>query len=336
MKIFDQQNQLHFFQNTAPFYEVYFLKFHLIEEGLAVWLRYTLHRPKNGEAHVSLWAFVLDAQNPSHNVGACIDNKLENLHYDSSPFRLGIGENFFSNQECVGNLQKENFSLHWDLRLEGSESPLELFPYSWMYRTKIFPKTKYVSTRPNLFFSGKIKWNGKEYSFHKAPGMQSHLWGSQHAKSFLWSHCNTFVEDKDALFEGFSAQIKLGSWLIPPIGLFYIRMFGKEYFLNSPKVWFKKDLKRDLDEWAFDIRQGEDRFIGAVGAEPPQFLGVRYTDPQEGYRYCNHAEWALASIEHYKLEKGRWCMAGAITSKAATYEWLDSEPQAPVGVKVLG
>lgn len=336
MKIFDQTNQTKFLEASAPFYEVYFLKFHLIEEGLAFWVRYTLHRPKNAEAHASLWAFVFDAQKPSQNGGVRLNDKVEKLRFDSSPFRLRVGENFLSNELCVGSLQKENFSLQWDLKLEGAESPLELFPYTWMYRLKMFPKTKYVTVRPKLFFSGKVKWNGKEYFVNKTPGMQSHLWGSQHAKNFLWAHCNTFVEDSEALFEGLSACVKVGPWLSPPLGVFYIRMFGKEYFLNSPRVWFQKDIRRDLEEWNFDIRQNEDRFIGSVGADPSQFLGVRYTDPQGDYRYCNHTEWAMASIEHYKMEKGRWCMEGSITSKAATYEWVDSEPHKSVGVSVLG
>lgn len=336
MKIFDLQNQPHFSGETPPFYEVYFLKFHLIEEGLAFWIRYTMHRPQVGDPHAHLWAFAFNAKDPSQNRGAFQTIDVTKVKMYPGPFEIQMGEALLNNQSAQGSVKGENFSFEWNLQLEGAESPLEIFPYHWMYTFKAFPKTKYVTTRPNLFFSGKIHWNGKEYSVNHVPGMQSHLWGSQHAKSFLWAHCNTFIEDSEALFEGLSAQVNLASWLSPPVGMFYIRMFGKEYFLNSPKVWFQKDLRRDLQEWSFDIRQGEDRFIGAIGADPSQFLGVRYTDPKEGYRYCNHAEWAMASIEHYKLEKGRWCLEGSISSKAATYEWLDSEAHPSVGVSVLG
>lgn len=336
MKIFDAANVLKFYESSPPFYEVYFFKFHLIEEGLAFWFRYTLHRPLQGNEHVSLWAFAFDEKNPERNAGGLKNYELSHLRTSSGKFEVQIGDALFNHDSAQGSIQQESITLSWDLQLKGNESPLELFPYQWMYRNKIFPKTKYVSTRPSVLFTGKVIWNGREYEVKDAPGMQSHLWGSQHAASFLWVHCNTFLEDRSALLEGFSAQVLLGSWKSPPINLFYLRMFGKEYFLNTPKLWFQKDLRRDLTEWTFDFQQGEDRFIGAIGTDPKQFLGVRYQDPREGFRYCNHAEWALASLEHYKRQNGRWCLESTLTSKAATYEWLDSVPHPSVRVKVLG
>jgi len=336
MKIVELQNQCLWQAARAPFYEVYFLKFHVIEVGLAVWLRYTFHRPAKGEPHASLWAFCLEAKEGGRHAGAIADYGLEAVRSQASPFRLDIGEASLSSGLARGAVRSADFSLEWDLSFEGKEGPLELFPYDWMYRWKAFPKTKYRTVQPRLSFSGTLRWNGEAYAVKEAPGMQSHLWGSQHAERFLWAHCNTFAEDPEALFEGLSAQVRLGPWLAPPLGLFYIRMFGKEYLLNSPSCWFQKDIRRDLEEWNFDIQQGENRFVGAVGAAPSQFLGVRYSDPRGGFRYCNHAEWALASLEHYVKQGGRWCMQGVLSSKAATYEWVDSEPHPPVQVKILG
>lgn len=335
MKILNQANELRAW-DQAPFYEVYFLKFHLIEENLAFWIRYTLHRPLKGLAHASLWAFVFDANQPSRNSGALQNFEWTEMKSAPKDFELALGNSLLNLEKCKGQVNDSPFSLEWDLNLKSNENPLLLFPYEWMYKIKSFPKTKYITSRPHLLFSGTLKWKGKEYSVKEAPGMQAHLWGTQHVHRFLWSHCNTFLEDPNALFEGLSSQVMLGSWLAPPLGVFYIRMFGKEYLLNSPKIWFQRDLRRDLEEWNFDIRQEEDRFVGAVGADPEQFLGVRYTDPVKDFRYCNHAEWAMLTLEHYKLKSGRWCMEGVVNSKAATYEWVDSEPHKSVEVRVLG
>lgn len=336
MKIFDLNNKAQYPGASAPFYEAYFLKLHLIEEGLAFWFRYTLHFNKEGERHASLWAFAFDAKNPSHDQGSLVNYSLNSVKQHLNPFAFDLGEYSLSNHACSGSVQEASCSLQWDLQFTGMENSLELFPYAWMYRTKIFPKTKYVTTRPSIFFSGKIKWNGKDYFVKNAPGMQSHLWGTQHSQSFLWAHSNIFAEDSEAVFELVSPRVYVGPYLTPPFHFFYIKMFGKEYCLNSPGVWFQKDILRDLTEWNFDLKQGNHRFIGAIGANPEQFLGVRYSDPTGAYRYCNHAEWAMASIEHYEMKKGRWCLEGTVSSKATTYEWLDSSPHPSVEVKVLG
>jgi len=95
---------------------------------------------------------------------------------------------------------------------------VKLFPYQWMYNSS-FPRTKVISCHPDIRISGILNVNTRKYQLINVPGQQSHLWGTQYAYSWVWTHCNSFCEEK-AVFEGLSAKIKVGPFCIPRLTIF--------------------------------------------------------------------------------------------------------------------
>jgi hypothetical protein len=204
-----------------------------------------------------------------------------------------------------------------------------------MYRFR-FPKTKYLVPYPSALFSGRVVYQGREYLVEKAPGEQAHIWGRQHAQSWAWVHCNTFLEDRSAAIEGLSAQIKIGPFSPPPFRIFTLRLGGDEYAFNSPACWFRTQSSFGLSSWDFDAIQGPFRLMGTLTQDPSKAIGVRYTDPDGTFRYCNHGEWAELRLGLYRNKKGRWEEVTSLHSRAATYEVVDLVPNPQVELKVLG
>jgi hypothetical protein len=335
MNPLEKDNEPRFRPALSPFYEVYFLKFHLLEEGIAFWIRYTLHAPRKEPPYGSLWAFAFDGREGTSPQGAVERHPWESVRIGTPGFHLQIGEAEISSGSLKGKIERDSFSLSWDLRFTSEDPSLRLFPYDWMY-TAPLPKTKYLSPAPAALFSGRIRYQGKEYRVERAPGEQAHIWGREHAVRWAWAHCNTFVEDPAAVFEGLSAQVPVGPLMLPPLSVFYIRFGGREYFFNRPRSWLKGRSRYDLNTWSIDLVEGSDRFIGRIENDPASMIGVRYTDPDHSHRFCHHTEWAVMELEHYRLKDDRWQQVATLRSRAVSYEVVASRIDPLVPLKVLG
>jgi len=340
---------------ASPFYEVYFLKFHLLEEGMAFWIRYTLHAPVREEPYGALWAFALEEKEGGLLIGTTHNFPMAAVRMGAKDFYLKMGEAEISEKGLKGKVERDGFSMEWDLEYgEGSQETgasirggsafggriregetLKLYPYDWMYRGP-FPKTKYLVPHPSARFSGRVRVGEKEYHVKSVPGEQAHIWGREHAQRWAWVHCNTFLEDPTALVEGLSAQIKIGPFQPPPFRVFCLRLGEIEYPFHSPRRWFRQRSRYDLTSWEFDAIEGDYRLMGQLTSDPKKVIGVRYTDPNGTVRICNHAEWAELRLGLYEKKAGRWEEKTSLHSRAASFEVVDLEPDPRVEVKVLG
>jgi len=321
-----------------PFYEVYFLKFHLLEEGIAFWIRYTFHAPRGEEPWAGLWAFALEEKTQGELRGGLQRFPIDPAKVDDRGCLWKIGEASLGEGVLRGKVVQKDFSMEWDLNY-GEEIQegrgLQLYPYHWMYRGP-FPKTKYLIPFPCTRFSGRIVFQGKEYRVEKAPGEQAHIWGREHAKTWAWINCNTFLEDPTAVIEGLSATVQIGPFSPPPFRVFYLRSEGKDYPFHSACRWFRNRSAYGLESWDFDAIEGAYRLMGSLTSDPEKVIGVRYTDPDGSFRYCHHAEWAELRLGLYKKKGERWEEMTALHSRAASFEVVDLAPDPRVEVKVLG
>ena len=335
MSFQESDNMTRFQEGIKPFYEIYFFKFHLIQEEIAFWIRFTLHNPLQGAPYGCLWGMMFDRNNPQNRKGAIKKFNLNEIKIEKDIFHLQFGKSAIFQNGSYGGFKEKDFEIEWDLHFPLNQHSLRTYPYSLLYHLP-FPKTKTVTPNLSVLYSGKIRCQGKEYLVKEAPGAQGHLWGTQHAKEWAWGHCNHFKEDSSAIFEGLSAQVKIGPWLTPHFNLFYIRLFGRDYYLNSPLRWFRNKSEYNLNQWNFEAIQGKDRFVGRVTPHPEQMLGVRYTDPDGSHRYCHHDEWAQIKLEHFQLKKGKWNLQVMLHSQAMAFELVDSEIHSPIEMTVLG
>ncbi len=307
--------------HRKSFYEVYYLKWNDLSQGIAGWLRYTLLAPRDGNPEFSVWGIFFDSNNPSHNLGLKKNYTRKESVIERDIFYFAPGPSAIFDGGARGDLSDEKRSLSWELKFDGSHhETLSLRHLPWPLYHGGFPKTKIVSPYLSCPISGDFVVNGRRYQLSKVPSHQAHLWGSEQAQSWAWGNCNTF-DDPDFVFEGLSARINVAGRTSPPMTLLYFYWDGQWHAFNSPRQWFLSRSEHSLTRWHFEAGTGRLRFVGDMIARPEHMVGVRYDDPTGSERYCHNTKVADLTIEILERIGKNWeCVKKVSAWNSAAFE----------------
>ncbi len=317
-------------------YEVYYIKFNHRSSQTGYWLRYSLLSPLQGEVLAEVWGIFFDPQNPNRNLALKETFPISEVQFSRERFYFRIGASSLFHTGAKGELKKYGDSLRWDLKFDSLHPPrmgqetFHHFPHNIMYQASL-PKTKVLSPNFDIRVSGRIEVNGQAYECQGEPGQQTHIWGTKHAERWTWGHCNVFIEDPSGIFEGLSAQIKIGGWITPPLSPIYIRWNGQEYFMNGLIRCLRNASNTELPMWKFETKTGSLTFSGEMKARVEDFVGVEYTDPDGEKLWCNNTK--VADLAITILNKGE--KIGTLTSnKAAAFEVVTraKDPRIPIRI----
>lgn len=325
----ESDNLLRWDGKSAGFYEVYFVEVQDAAHNTGLWLRYTVRVPKkpNGvEPIAEVWGMYFDRRDPEKNFAlkqtvpfALARIERERLFFSAAGCEL-------THSGCRGAIAKDGKQLEWDLAWD--ESPrLVHFPYEAMY-SRAVPKTKVLSPHFDLRASGSYSAHGERYALSKEPGQQSHLWGTEHADRWIWAHANTFAEDPSAVFEGLTAEVKLGPLVRPRATMFALRYKGVDYVFNRPSQMLRSNESRTdaasnpkqyfpVARWIVGGGNDQLRFRGELWSDLSHYIGVRYTDPDGSGRVCAHSKVASAKLEILARDKSTWRVVDTLTSDGA-------------------
>ncbi len=291
------------------FYEVYFLKFNLLESREAFWLRYTLLAPREGQPYAEIWGFYFNPHAPERNWGA-----KETVPLDSGqicwqrgrfPLQIGsagqpVGLSLLQLESATGQVGTEQSGLSWELHWRLSQSSLGLFPHAWLYRLP-FPRTKYHSPGWDIRINGMVELHGRRIEIRDAPGQLAHLWGTAYAHSWVWAHANQFDGEVDAAFEALYAIVPL-SGRLRRMGIACLRLADRYYALRGLRsclsVESEARLPDDAPKFVWHM-QAQERDFGLrieCEADPRHLLGARYTTPSGELRYCHNTKVASATV----------------------------------------
>lgn len=337
-------NLTRFDGERAGFYEVYFVEVQDPDNHSGLWVRYTLCSPTKGVEHAvaELWGMYFDRRDPSKNMALKKTVPLSSTSIGRHEFRFQIEDAEINQTGCRGKLVGGDKTLEWDLKW-GDDHVMHHLPFEAMYTAPI-PKTKVNSPHYDLRASGHYGAHGDRWEIDGASGQQSHLWGTQHARRWIWSHCNTFKEDPTAIFEGLTAHIKVGPVPVPPLTFFSLRYKGRDYVFNSPKQLLRHnesrtDAKSNARDWfpvsRWIVGGGDEnlRFRGELWADMPTYVGVSYKDPDGSGLVCSHSKVAHAKIEVLHPDgNGGWRVGDTLSSDGAALEFVgrQSDPRVPV------
>ena len=280
-------------------YEVYYLKFNHLRTSTGFWIRYTLLAPVSGSPVAELWAIFFDAKDPSNNRAVKNTFPVSQAVIKKDSFSFGIGNALIEQTRAYGGIRGKEGSITWDLRFEPVFRIFRHFPYGFMYRASV-PKTKVISPNFSMKVYGSVEVNGRTFDCNGEPGQQTHLWGTKHAERWTWANSSIFKEDSSAIFEGLSAQIKIGNRTSPALTLFFIRCLGKDYYLNGLFRLFRNKSESAFPVWKFGSEQGKMRFMGEISAAMESFAGVEYTDPDGEKLWCYNTKVANLVLEVYE------------------------------------
>lgn len=291
------------------FQEVWYLKVNDPDANRALWLRLTLLVSANGFRRVAeTWAvhFQRSQTREVSKIAWKQSHDLKSFSYgEDGAIRIEGCE--FGPARTRGSITSNGRTISWDLNLmTGHEASFNLVPES-LSRIGLVRNTA-VTVAEDLRFSGHVDIDGQRSEWKNAAGMQAHLSGSKNGHSWVWGHCNLFVDAQGKpvpfLFEGLSAKARLlGSLPSPRLSTFFFHYEGQPYRFNS--LWDSLRVKSgsSLTDWRFQADRGDLSFRGKAHAEIKDFAGLTYEDTNGSLLYCANSK--LSSLEIHVYRHGK-------------------------------
>lgn len=332
----EQDNEARWDGHRRGFYEVYYLKVNDLRTGTALWVRYTLLAPRDRRKPpvAELWAAFFDRSDPTHNLALKRTYPVTRMTIGQAPFFFRVGEAVLRHHRAMGGLAGKEGAITWDLSWEPSRETFYHFPSPTLYRVG-FPKTKVLAPNLSVRMEGAYSVNGVTYHLKDAPGHQAHLWGTRQGLRWTWGNCSAFAEDPTAVFEGLSAQVKVGPLPTPALTLYAFCYQGRWYLFNSITQWFTNRSHSRLGTWDIFAQGQGIRFRGRVRSRIEDLIGVRYTDTDGSHLYCHNAKVGDMVLKVYRQQRGRWALVDTLTSRgAAAVEWVMRRPDPRVPIRV--
>ena len=225
----------------------------------------------------------------------------------SGESNVKIGECLLEGDRTSGKVQSKGHTIEWDFKMAPRQNAsFNMVPPPL---AKIgLVKNKAVTVNEDLTFTGTAKIDGEEFEWNQAPGMQGHLRGPKNGQSWVWGHCNSFVDEngKDApfIFDGLTARARIAGGIVTPrLSSFYFFYKGKHYRLNSLRNAVHRRSKSTLTDWQFRADQGEISFRGHMKADHKDFAGLTYEDTNGSLLYCANSKLSDLQVHVYRHGK---------------------------------
>lgn len=296
---------------SGPHVESLFIKLNL-PEARALWLKLTFLRRSFGakEAVVEAWAMAFNlGGSGSEGTHSAIKQSWPAAQAEIAPncLYVRVGEVTLGQGKAKGTLTDEarGETIQWDLSFTFEHEGFRHLPYGWMYEGQV-PKSKANSPQIDSRFTGTVSVNGKETRVTDAPGMLGHNWGTQHAESWTWAHCNDWTGVEGVVFEGVTSRVKLGPMTTPQLTVLHLRLPGERVTLNG--LWKLVTTKSEAAglRWVFSGQQADRRIEGSFSAPAERFVGVDYHDPDGRVAHCLNTKIADGEIALYGKGSRGW------------------------------
>jgi hypothetical protein len=300
---YQQVNHARYSGQQDGFYESFFQRANHQDRPMAFWIRYTLFSPKAKpeEAIGELWAVFFNGETNQH-VAVKKEVPFKNCLFDSSTFKVRVGDAQLSPNSLAGSIQADASNLSWDLSFEGSSDPLLLLPYK-LYATKL-PAAKSLVSLPMATYSGKINVNGTAIDIHKWIGSQNHNWGIRHTDLYAWGQVAGFDTHPDSFLELATARLKIGPFWTPPITPIVLRHKDKEYTFNGLLQAVRADGEFEYFSWKFKSETPRLSVEGTISAPKETFVGLQYYNPPGGAKHCLNTKIASCQLNFIDKESG--------------------------------
>lgn len=286
------------------FQEVWYLKLNAPDRARALWLRFTLLVRADGSKRVAeTWAISFKPSGDTvEKVGVKQTYRLDESRIEADPAGtvFAAGPSAFGDQTLYGDIQSEQHRIRWELDMHpATPGGFDFVPASLAGR---FVRNSAVTVYEDLRFSGWSEVDGERFEWRDAPGMQGHLAGPKNGHSWVWGHCNMFLDDAgnavDCIWDGLSARARLGRChATPPLTCMFVRLDGRDYCVNTAWRALRAKSSHDAMGWQFAFEDQGLSFLGNVQAAPEQFAGVTYEDTDGSHLYCYNSKISDMTLE---------------------------------------
>jgi hypothetical protein len=284
----------------------------------------------------SLWFLAMD---PRPGATPVLARKatygIDRLRSTRDPFTLEVGGATLTDHGMAGAFE----DVSWELRWPPAPRPYQ--PVHPVLRRLRIAKTVLVIPHAHVPVEGAVTLPGGErLELAGTHGGQAHLWGSKHASSWAWIHCNDFTTADggpvDAFIDGVSATVPRLGREVGPNTPIVARIDGAEFRSTSPLRILRNPSRYGLEGWQFEAIDGALRLVGEVETVPEQIAGVTYHDPDGELAYCYNTETASMRLEVHERSRGQggWSPLRTLVSNGrAHYEVGQRQPA--TGIELL-
>jgi hypothetical protein len=313
-------------------YEVYYLTLTDPGTGIGAWIRYTVLAPSarsSEAASCALWFLAMDPRPGSRGVTARkASYSIEQLRAQDDPFELRISG------ACVndGGMQGGFEDVWWNLQWTPSERCYEpVHPILWRLHVA---STALVLPNADVSVAGSIGFGSERIALEGARAGQAHMWGTKHASSWAWAHCNDLSTIsgepvKDAFVDGVSATVSRLGREIGPSTPVVGRIDGKDFCSTWPLRIVSNSSTFALTGWRFEAVAGARKVLGEVDADRDLLAAVTYHDPDGSPAYCYNTETATLRLHVYERSRqvGGWAHRQTLVgSGRAHFEYAQRAP----------
>jgi hypothetical protein len=319
-------------------YEVYYLTLTDPATGVGVWIRYTMVAPlaeTQTPATAALWLLAMDPRNGGETLARKATLPVAELRAEADPFRLWIGDASLSEQGMAGAID----DVAWDLRWEPCPRAYE--HVDGLLRRSGLAKTVLVLPQADLRIRGTVRLPHGELALDGARGGQAHLWGSKHASSWAWVHCNDFTTPEgepvsDAFVDAVSVLVPRLRREVGPSTPVLGRVEGRDFQSTSPLRVLANESTFTLTGWRFEAVDVGRRLVGEVDATREQMVGVTYHDPDGELAYCYNSETASMRLHLFERARqvGGWAHRRTLVARGRAHFEFGARTPVP-GIELL-
>jgi hypothetical protein len=305
-------------QDRPGTYEAWYVTVAQPTQRRGFWLRYSTLNPAPGvaaEAHSALWAFAFDHDDPASNWGGKAVFPLRALRVGVRPFAIRLEGAVLERSGCSGELHTERGSARWDLRWESREPPFPFLRPRWQMLSSVAN----IGAQPALMVSGTIEMNGRTHHLESVPGGQQHTWGSSHALAWNWG----FASANDFWVDGVTSRVRSRFGRVLAGTAIGAQAGDERFAFNGPVQVLRARGTVSRDAWIARAQLGERVLDVRVTPRREDLIGVTYTDPLGGARYCYHTE--VADLDLHLTRRGE-TLAHIIKPAAAAFEYASEVP----------
>jgi hypothetical protein len=312
--------------NRSGTYEAWYVTVADPASGRGYWLRYTTLNPASGvstKSESALWAFAFDRNQPRANWGGKMTFPLRALQTTFRPFGLRLDGARLERDGCSGQVHTDRGSMRWDLSWESREPPFPFLRPRWQGLSSVAN----IGAQPALTISGTVELNGETHQLAALPGGQQHTWGSSHALAWNWG----FASGADFWVDGATSRVRsrLGRVLIgTAVGA---QASDQRFLFNGPVQVLRNHGPISPNGWEAEARLGDRILRVTITPRREDLIGVTYSDPRGGSRFCYHTE--VADLE-LRMTRGAETIASITRPASAAFEYASDIPLAGVPLRV--
>lgn len=324
-------------------YEVYYLTVTEPQSGVGVWIRYTMVAPlaaSGAAATASLWLLAMDPRpgRPS-TFGRKATVPVSEMHASADPFTLTIDAARLDDGGMSGAFEDVAWDLRWTATDHGYQHVHPALQRLGVAKTVlVLPHADLVIDGTITLGDGQLELRGargdEQLELRGARGGQAHLWGSKHANSWAWVHCNDFARANGtradgAFVDGVSVFVPRFGREVGPSTPVVARVNERDFTSVSPLRVIGNDSTFTLTGWRFAAVDGDRKLIGEVDADREQLAGVTYHDPDGEEAYCYNSETASMRLHVFERARkvGGWAHLETLYAPGrAHYEYAQRTP----------